>query len=70
MQIHQVGEKSYNIQNLLENYYGEIIIRNALNTNSSNKGLKTIISDDELSKILENFTFLKLKLPKIIEKTA
>ncbi|MFX1501168.1 MAG: hypothetical protein ACFFDH_09425 [Promethearchaeota archaeon] len=66
--IYQIGEKSYNIQNLLENYYGEIIIRNALNINSNNKRLNTVISDGELLKIFENFKFLKLNPPKIIEK--
>ena len=68
--IYQTGEKSYNIQSLFENYYGEIIVRSALNLNSENKRLNTVISDDELSKIFENFKFLKLHPPKIIEKTV
>ncbi len=66
--IYQIGKESYDIQNLFENYYGEIIIRNALNVISSQKRLNTIISEDDLSKILENFNYLKLKTPKIIEK--
>ncbi len=69
-EIYQVGENSYNIQNLLKNYYGEILVRNALNIDSNRKKPGTIISDDDLSKILENFNFLKLEKPKIIDKTA
>lgn len=68
--IYQTGEKSYNIQSLIENYYGEIIVRSALNLDSENKRLNTVISDDELLKIFENFEFLKLHLPKIIENTV
>jgi hypothetical protein len=68
--IYQVGEKSYNIQDIVSNHYGEIIVRNALNANSINKKLNTVISEDDLSKILENFNFLKLNPPKIIEKAV
>ncbi len=69
-EIYQVGEKSYNIENIVSNHYGEIIVRNALNANSIKDRLNKIISEDELSKILENFNFLKLNPPKIIEKVA
>ncbi|MFX1419554.1 MAG: hypothetical protein ACFE9N_11600 [Promethearchaeota archaeon] len=68
--IIQLDENSYNIQNLLDNYYGEIIIKNALNANSNNNNLKSVISEDELAKILENFNFLKLSPPKIIVKAV
>jgi hypothetical protein len=69
-EIYQVGENSYNIQDLLKNYYGEILVRNALNVDSHSIKPKTVISDDDLSKILEGFNFLKLEKPKIIDKTA
>jgi len=65
--IYQIGERSFNIQDLLKNHYSEIIIRNALNANSSNIKPNTVISDVELSKIIENFNYLNLKTPKIIE---
>ncbi|MFX1470812.1 MAG: hypothetical protein ACFFB8_19405 [Promethearchaeota archaeon] len=66
--IYQIVEKCYDIQNLLRNYYGKIIIMKALNENFTNKMPKTLISESELSKIIENFKCLKLKLPLIIEK--
>ncbi|MFX1306853.1 MAG: hypothetical protein ACFFBF_11995 [Promethearchaeota archaeon] len=66
--IYQIGEKSYDIQNLLRNYYGKTIILKALNENFANKMPKILISESELSKIIENFKYLKLKLPQIIEK--
>lgn len=68
--IYQVGKDSYDVQNLLKNHYGEIIVKNVVNTNSSTKRLNSIISNDELSKIFENFKFLKLTPPKIIEKAV
>ncbi len=68
--IYQVGEKSYNIQDIVSNHYGELIVRNALNANSINKRLNTVISEDDLSKILENFNFLKLNPPKIVERAV
>ncbi len=68
--IYQIGEKSYDIRNLIENYYGEIIVKNVLNQNSANKRLNSVISEDELSKILENFNYLKLKTPKVVDNRS
>jgi hypothetical protein len=45
-EICQIGENSYNIQELLNNYYGEILVRNALNVGSNNGKLSSVISDD------------------------
>ncbi|MFX0023512.1 MAG: hypothetical protein ACFE9S_14395 [Candidatus Hermodarchaeota archaeon] len=69
-QIYHLGDNSYNIKDIMTNYYGEIIVRNALDADSNNLKRKTVISEDDLSKILKNFTFLNLNPPKIIEKTA
>ncbi|MFX1390902.1 MAG: hypothetical protein ACFE9Z_12630 [Promethearchaeota archaeon] len=67
--VFQVGEKLYDIKNLIENHYGEIIINKTLQINSNMNKSKSIVSDIELQKIFENFKFLKIKLPKIIKKT-
>ncbi|UCC21186.1 MAG: hypothetical protein JSV62_07895 [Promethearchaeota archaeon] len=67
-EIFQIDDNSYNIQNLIDNYYGEIIVQSALNANSKNNKLDNVISKEDLAKILENFNFLKLTIPKIIKK--
>ena len=66
--IYQTGKKSYDIHSILKNYYGEIIVGNALNVDIIKNKPKSLISDSELSKILENFNFLNLNPPQIIEK--
>lgn len=66
--IFQTGKKSYDIHSLLKNYYGKIIVENALKIDIVSNNQKSLISDKELSKIIDNFNFLKLNPPKIINK--
>lgn len=66
--IYQTGKKSYDIHSILKNYYGEIIVGNALNVDIIKNKPKSLISDSELSKIIENFNFLNLNPPQIIKR--
>ncbi|MHA2325680.1 MAG: hypothetical protein ACXACB_09785, partial [Promethearchaeota archaeon] len=62
------------VQNLLKNYYGRIIVKEIIDYESNNKGKSKDsaieVSENELSEIIENFKFLKLNEPKIAKKIA
>ena len=72
--IYKNSEKSFDIQNLIDNYYGRILAKEAvpdkLPKNGNIKGQSLLISDVELSKIIENFKYLNLNAPKVVEKAG
>ncbi|MFW9822484.1 MAG: hypothetical protein ACFFE4_06095 [Candidatus Thorarchaeota archaeon] len=61
-EVYRVNNDSIDITNLLNNYYGRIITKDVIEKGSPDQNM---ISIDKYSKILENFRFLKLKIPKI-----
>jgi len=73
-EIYKKSEKSFDIQNLIENYYGRIIakevVTDKLPKNNNMKGQSVLISEIELSKIVENFKYLNLNEPKVVEKAG
>ena len=72
--IYKKSEKTFDIQNLIDNYYGRIIakevVSDKLPDNDYIKGQSILISEIELSKIVENFKYLKLNDPKVVEKAG
>jgi hypothetical protein len=72
--IYEIAKKKYDVQNLLKNYYGRIIVKEIIDYESNNKGKSKDsaieVSENELSEIIENFKFLKLNEPKIAKKIA
>jgi hypothetical protein len=67
--IYRIDYQSYNIQELLENYYGKKIL-NSIRTREPNitnaaSQQESIITDEELKKIKESYEFLNLKPPII-----
>ena len=68
--IYQTDDTTYDIHSLMENYYGKILTKDAVMNRIPKTGQKdnqkVLISDTELSKIMENFKYLKLNKPKVI----
>jgi len=72
--IYKNCENTFDIRSLIDNYYGRIIANEAvpdkLPKNDHIKGQSVLISDVELSKIIENFKYLNLNVPKVVEKAG
>ncbi len=72
--IHKIDKDKFDIKNLLNNYYGRIIVKEIVGDISENKrkmeDQEFIISENDLFKINESFKFLKLKKPKIAKRIA
>ena len=72
--IYKKSEESFDITNLIDNYYGRIIAKEVVNekilNNNNIKGQSVLISEREFSKINESFKYLNLSEPKIVEKAG
>lgn len=60
--------------NLLNNYYGRLISKDIINDKAKNKAIledhEILINSNELTKLVENFKFLNLKILKISNKAS
>jgi len=65
--IYQIDQNRYDLNELADNYYGNIILQEMCKDNNDFRE-KKIGTLEELNKILENFDYLKLQPPKIETK--
>lgn len=69
--IYKIDDKSYDIQELSNNYYGKLILNHTEKVSNSqivSKALdKFIVTDEYFNNLLDNFKMLNLDTPKVIK---
>ena len=69
--IYKIDDKSYDIQELSNNYYGKMILNQTEKVSNSQivskASDKFIVTDEYFNNLLDNFKMLDLDAPKVIK---